>query len=289
MACGAVLLALFAGACDSDTGEPQADPIGTVKKPIKLTFMAYGPDEEVAAMQSTVDQFNKEHPTTKVTLEPAKDADEVIDRLQAKNPPDVYLLSQRDLAEVSKQGLNQPVEELLDSRGVDFGDFYKRDAVDAFAIDRRLQCMPYGVSPMVMYYNTNLIDWEAMKEQGLDSPASHAAWTLDQFNAAAEFASNRPGAKGVYIEPTLEGIAPFVYSGGGQLFDDQRQPTTLTLSEESSRGALLRTMDILRTDKLTLTPRQLRKESALDRFKKGKLGMIAGYRTLVPSCARRPV
>lgn len=47
-------------------------------------------------------------------------------------------------------------------------------------------------------------------------------------------------------------------------------------------------MDILRTDKLTLTPRQLRKESALDRFKKGKLGMIAGYRTLVPELRKTP-
>lgn len=288
MVCGAVLLAMLAGACDTETGEPQQDPVGTVKNPVKLSFMAYGADEEVEAMQSTVDQFNVDHPTMKVTLQHAADADEVIDRLNAKNPPDVYLLSQRDLAEVAKQGLNQPLEELLDSRGVDFGDYYKRDAIDSFSLDSRLQCMPYGVSPMVIYYNTNLIDWDAMKEQGLDSPASHAAWTLDQFNAAAEFAASRPGAKGVYIDPTLEGLAPFVYSGDGQLFDDPADPTTLTLSDDASRDALSRTLRVLRPSKVNLTPRQLRKESALDRFKTGKLGMIAGYRNMVPELRKTP-
>lgn len=288
MACGAILLSLLAAGCETETGQPKADPTGTVKKPVKLTFMAYGAEEEVEAMQSTVDEFNSEHPTDKVKLLEATNADDVIERLNAENPPDVYLLSQRDLAEVAKQGLNQPLEELLDSRGVDFGDFYKRDSLESFSLDSRLQCMPYGVSPMVMYYNTDLIDWDTMREQGLNAASSHNAWTLDQFKAAAEFASNRPRVKGVYIEPTLDGIAPFIYSGGGQLFDDNREPTTLTLSEDSSREALVRTMDILRTDKLTLTPRQLRKESAMERFKKGKLGMIAGYRNLVPELRKTP-
>lgn len=288
LACGSVLLALVAGACDTETGPPEPDPTGTAKNPVKLSFLAYGPEEEVAAMQSTVDNFNADNPTTHVKLVQADEPGEVIDQLKSKTPPDVYLLSQRDLAEVSKQGLNQPLEELLDSRGVDFGDFYKRDSVEAFSVDSRLQCMPYGVSPMVMYYNSDLIDWDTMKEKGLDAPASHSAWTLSQFAAAAEFASSRPGAKGVYIEPTLEGIAPFIYSGDGQLFDDQREPTTLALSEDSSREALVKTMDILRSDKLTLTPRQLRKESALSRFKTGKLGMIAGYRNLVPELRKTP-
>ena len=47
-------------------------------------------------------------------------------------------------------------------------------------------------------------------------------------------------------------------------------------------------MELLRTDRLTLSPRQLRQESALDRFKKGKLGMIAGFRGLVPELRKTP-
>src|SRR5690606_27377082 len=117
---------------------------------------------------------------------------------------------------------------------------------------------------------------------------SHNFWTFEQFTAAAEFAAARPGAKGVYIEPTLTGLAPFVYSGGGSLFDDQEEPTTLTLSDEDSLETLAQVMDVLRNNQLTPTPRQLRQQSALDRFKTGKLGMIAGYRNLVPELRKTP-
>jgi multiple sugar transport system substrate-binding protein len=147
--------------------------------------------------------------------------------------------------------------------------------------------MPYGVSPMVIYYNTNLIDFETMREQGLPAPSSDDVWTFDQFSAAADYATRR-GTRGLHIDATLQGVAPFVYSGGGQLFDDMQEPTTLTMSDESSQEALATAMPLLRTDRLTLSPRQLRKKSALDRFKEGKLGMIAGFRGLVPELRKTP-
>ena len=57
-----------------------------------------------------------------------------------------------------------------------------------------------------------------------------------------------PGAKtkGVYIEPTMSGIAPFVYSGGGQVFNDPTEPTSLALSEDGSTDALRQTLELLR-------------------------------------------
>lgn len=283
-----VLLASLAVGCQTEPTPAEKDPKGTKKHPVELTFLAYGPKEEVAAMTSTVEKFNKENPTVEVTLEAAKDEDQVLRRLQGKNPPDVYQLSQRDLADVYEQKLNSPLDEYLDSRGVDFGDLYKRDSNLAFAIDSELQCMPWGISPMVIYYNTSLIDFEAMRDQDLDAPSDPLQWTFDEFAAAAEFASKRRGVKGVYIEPSLEGIAPFVYSGGGKLFDDNQDPTQLTLSDEDSLEPLTQLMDLLRNDKITLSARQIRKEPALERFKKGKLGMIAGYRRLVPELRGTP-
>lgn len=285
---GLLLCGLVAAGCQSGGEAPPNDPSGTQKKPVKLTFLAYGADEEVEALQSSVNRFNSDNPTIEVTFDAVKDRDEVLDRLNGKNPPDIYMLSRRDLADVVDNGLNQPIDELLDARGVSFGDDYKRDAIGAFSSQTRLQCMPYGASPMVVYFNKNLIDWAAMREQGIATPRSHNFWTFEQFTAAAEFAAARPGAKGVYIEPTLTGLAPFVYSGGGSLFDDQEEPTTLTLSDEDSLETLAQVMDVLRNNQLTPTPRQLRQQSALDRFKTGKLGMIAGYRNLVPELRKTP-
>ncbi len=285
---GLLLCGLMAAGCQSGPEAPPNDPAGTAKKPVKLTFLAYGADEEVKALQTSVDRFNADNPTISVTFDAVKDRDEVLDQLNGDNPPDIYLLSRRDLGDVVEAGLNQPIDELLDSRGVSFGDDYKRDAIGAFSTDTRLQCMPYGASPMVIYFNKNLIDWTAMRDADAPTPKSHNFWTFEQFTAAAEFAATRPGTKGVYVEPTLTGLAPFIYSGGGSLFDDPVAPTTLTLAEEDSLEPLAQVMDVLRNNQLTPTPRQLRKVSALERFKTGKLGMIAGYRSLVPELRSTP-
>ena len=79
--------------------------------------------------------------------------------------PDVYLASRRDLTFLREEGYATPVDELLDERSVEFGDGYSRDALEAFSADTRLQCMPFGVSPMVIYRNTDLVDFERMVER----------------------------------------------------------------------------------------------------------------------------
>ncbi|MFS3129438.1 ABC transporter substrate-binding protein [Nocardioides sp. Bht2] len=288
MAAGMLLVATAVAGCSADTGTPPKDPQGTAKKPVKLTFMAYGAAEEVEALKGTVAQFNEDNPKVKVSFKAVDNEQSVVRALRSETPPDIYLLSRQDLGTVVSDKLNQPLDELLAARDVAFGDDYKRDALMAFSEEGRLQCMPYAVSPMVIYFNTNLIDWAAMREAELPTPRSHAFWTFGQFAAAAEFAAGRPGAKGVHIDPTLEGIAPFIYSGGGELFDDPKQPTSLTLSAETDREALAEVLDVLRNNQLTPTPKQLAKMDALERFKTGKLGMIAGYRNLVPELRKTP-
>lgn len=282
-----VLCAALTTACESDAPSPEADPTGTVRDPVVLDFLAYGPPEEVRAYESMVERFNDANPEVEVQLKAADNQDEARRMLARGEVPDIFLSSRRDLADIAEEGISQPLDELLDSRGVDFGDFYKRDALLAFSLDNRLQCMPYGASPMVMYFNTNLIDFETMAAQDLPAPTSSLGWNFDQFAAAAEFAA-RPGVKGVHIDPTLLGLAPFVASGGGEIFDEQEDPTTLTLSSEGSQEALDRTMQLLRRSRISPTPRQLRNASALERFKTGKLGMIAGFRELVPELRKTP-
>jgi multiple sugar transport system substrate-binding protein len=144
--------------------------------------------------------------------------------------------------------------------------------------------MPYGVSPMVIYYNKQLVNFTRMARRGLDAPdPDSTSWSFDQFSAAASFAS-RPGrgTKGVHIAPTLPGLSPFVQSGGGSVFDDGTNPTSLTLSSDDSKAALDRTLQLLRNPQVTLDEQQLDQASPLTWFERGKLGMIAGYRSLVP-------
>ncbi|RYB92542.1 extracellular solute-binding protein [Nocardioides glacieisoli] len=292
LAC-AVTLALSLAACtddaDPDPG-PGTSPTKTSKpteKSRKVTFGAYGTDEEVAAFQSVVDSFNASSTTRQVTLKSWPDHESALEDVLAGNAPDAFLTSRIDLGQLVGAKALQPVSLLLDERGVDFGDRFSRDAVDAFAMDDELQCMAYSVSPMVIYYNTDLVDFDKMERRELDVPTAddegvRDRWTLAEFEAAARFASRRGDTRGVWIDPTLQGLAPFIYSGDGQVFDDDREPTSLAFSDDNTREALDQTLRVLRDSTITPTNAQLARATPVQLFKRGELAMIAGFRNLVP-------
>jgi multiple sugar transport system substrate-binding protein len=293
LAASAFALALTTAACtgaaEPDPG-PTPSPSGTgqpSEKPRKVTFGAYGSEEEVAAFQSVVDSFNASSTTRQVTLQSWPDHESALADVLAGNAPDAFLTSRIDLDQLVEAEALRPVSLLLDERGVDFGDRFSRDAVDAFAMDDELQCMAYSVSPMVVYYNTDLVDFDKMERREYDVPTANdegvrERWTLAEFGAAATFASRRGDRRGVWIDPTLQGLAPFIYSGGGQVFDDDEAPTSLAFSDDSTREALNETLAILRNAALTPTNAQLARATPVQLFKRGELAMVAGFRNLVP-------
>lgn len=279
-------LALAAVGCTDDSGDPRPDPAPTTSRPpATLSFGVYGPEAQTAAFQATVNDWNRETEGPQVeqqTWETHEDMRAAIE--SGEDLPDVFLASRTDLRWLLDNKYTQPVDELLDERDVPFGDGYSRDALQAFSADDRLQCMPYAVSPMVIYYNKDLVDFERMQARGLDAPDVDAtSWSFEQFAAAAEFSSRpRRGTKGVHIAATLPGLSPFIESGGGSVFDDGSDPKSLTFSSDDTRSALERTLELLRNPQVTLDPAQLEEGSALSWFKQGKLGMIAGFRGLTP-------
>ena len=170
------MVALTGAACTGDSDatpdpstSPSKQPTGS-EKPRTLEFGVYGNAEEVAAYQSVVDSFNASSATREVELVSWPDHEAALADVLAGNAPDVFLTSRIDLDQLVEAEALQPVSLLLDERGVDFGDRFSRDAVDAFAFADDLQCMAYSVSPMVIYYNTDLVDFERMERRGLDVP-----------------------------------------------------------------------------------------------------------------------
>lgn len=293
----AVVLALTVGAglsaCTGDDPAPAPSPSAKPeKRPVELTFGVFGSSEEVAGYDSMVRQFNGlNEDEAQVEVKVWESREEELGAFEKDGLPDVFLLSRADLA--AYDGQIHHVDELLDSRGVEFGDAYSRDSLEAFSVDNKLVCMPYGISPMVIYINTDLVDFAKMQERDLGGPAvdslgsSPRSWSFEEFTASAQFATKpRQGTRGLFIEPTLRGLAPFVVSGGGQIFDDDKAPTSLAMSADATREALDTTLELIRDSSLTLTQKQLDEASPLEWFKRGKLGMIAGFRDLVPQLRR---
>lgn len=272
---------MLARGADEQPGPP--DP--TKPTMAQLDFAVWGSDEEIAAYQSVVDAYNAESLDTSVTMSSWPTSAAMLADVRAgKAKPDLYLLPRSELAATIAEKANLPLLDLVNEREIPIGDDFAREAVQAFSVDDDLQCMPYTVSPMVIYYNTDLVDFEAMEAEDLPVPKpDHSGWNFAEFRAAAEFASRpRQNTRGVNIEPTLRGLAPFIYSGGGQVFNEEAEPTSLTLGEDSSTDALRQTLELLRDPRLTLSAKQLSQRTPLQWFKRGKLAMIAGFRSLTP-------
>lgn len=291
-------LALVASACSGDPvpqtappGQPPASdptPTGTTT----LTFGVFGEREKVAAYREMVAGYNQQAQNVRVRLKTWRDRKQMLaDFADGEGRPDLFLASRRDLAEVVTEGYNRPLFELLETRNISYGDGFSERAIGAFSADDDLQCMPYSVAPMMIYYNTDLIDFDRMRRRGLPAPRPDelSTWTLEAFAAAARFATRKgQRSRGVSVEPSLSSLAPFLYSGGGQLFDDEDEPTSLTLSSEENVETLTEVLELLRDPTVTLTDKQLAKADPVQWFKRGRLGMIEGFRSLTPELREVP-
>ncbi|QYJ03989.1 extracellular solute-binding protein [Nocardioides panacisoli] len=292
LALAAVVAIVVAGVTFAISGPrnvvPDPEPAPTASTPEaddELVLGVWGSDAEVAAYRDVVEQYNQTVDDREAEVRRWPDAAAMLADIDAGSAdPDVFLLPREDLASTVANRRNQPLLDLVAARGVSTGDDYSRTALNAFTTNDALQCMPYTSSPMVMYVNTALVDFQRLEDRGLPVPRpTDGQWTLDAFRAAAESGTRpRVRSRGFHIDPTLEGLAPFILSGGGSLFDSNEDPTSLALGEEGSVEAVTQTLDLLRDSTLTLTDRQLERRTPEEWFAAGRLGMMAGYRDLVP-------
>lgn len=262
------------------TGSPSASG-----KPVTLTFGVYGDSAAVSAYKRIAEAYTDIDPDLTLKVRSWPDQDRMLtDIASGGDVPDVFLTPGASLPDLIGVGAIQPVDSFLDARNVDLGDGYSRNAIEAFSADRRLQCMPYYVSPRVVYVNTDLVDFGAMAQQGLPAPTNPAAtsWSIDQFQAAMQYAARpRQGIRGVYVDPSVAGLAPWITGAGGSLLDNADNPTRTAFAD--SLDALSSILPILGNSRYRLggTPAH-----GLKAFEDGKVATLVGERSLVPQLRR---
>jgi multiple sugar transport system substrate-binding protein len=289
---GAVL-----AACDSSTSSssgsagptPSSSPTSSAAVPLPketLTFGVVGAAAEIAAYQQMASLFAPLNRQVTVQVESwPDDAAMMADLHNGAKVPDVFLAARSDLAWLDQHQVVQPVDQLLDDRGVDLGDDYPRSSLTAFGSDNRLDCLPYDIDPSVIFFNKKLVHFHRMK---VDPPSAGQGWSLAQFAATARWAvRHHPRVTGAYLDQTIAGVGPFVVSGGGQLFDGTDPPTSLALSNPASQQALTQTRRALRGRHLTLSRAQLARRTPEEWFADGKLALIEASRRLVPELRSR--
>jgi multiple sugar transport system substrate-binding protein len=280
-----LVAAAVASGCARGEDQPAKPPSASPTGPEQITLAVYGPSAVVEAYKHLAADFGATHSDAVVKIQSYASHDEALAamRIATENgdPPDLFQVDGDDLSALAADKEIQRVDDLLSERKVDFGDGYTRSSLEAFSSDSALQCMPTDVSPLVVYYNTRLIDLSLAAEPDHRPVTQETGWTLDEFARAAGLARH-PGVRGLYVAPDLFQVAPFVWSGGGDLVDDPDNPKSLALSEDSSATAIRSFLDVVRNPDLTFDQAALRKSAPVQRFKAGKLGMMLGTRDLTP-------
>ena len=154
--------------------------------------------------------------------------------------------------------------------------------MNAFRFNDTSTCLPQNISSLVVYYNKDLF-----QEAGVPFPKE--GWKWDDMVAAAKKLTKdsngdgKPEVHGLGIESSLIRVAPFVWSAGGDLVDDDKNPTHFTLDTPEAELALERFLQLHVTDKVTPNEEEVEAEDDETRFQNGRMAMVLSSRRSTPT------
>ncbi|MEU7999315.1 sugar ABC transporter substrate-binding protein [Micromonospora sp. NPDC049060] len=274
---------LAATGCGSGAGSSADGPV---------RLLVFGAPEELAAYRTLVEAYEKARPGADVQLVEASDRKDLLARLATSvaggAPPDAFLMNYRFYGQFAAKDVIEPLDDrLAASEAVDPADYYPV-AWNAFRWQGRQLCLPQNVSSLAVYYNRTLF-----AKHGVPEP--RAGWTWNDLVATAtamtrdsrgvvvkatesEGAALRPAVHGLGVEPSIIRLAPFVWSGGGEIVDDPAKPTRLTLDTPAAREALKNLVDLRLAYGVVPTDEEVEAEDDESRFANGRLAMLMSSR-----------
>jgi multiple sugar transport system substrate-binding protein len=270
---GLLSVCLVAPACGpGGEGEPRG-----------IEVMVAGDAEEIEVYRSVVKAFHEVQDETRAELVPFADRDELIARLSTSiaggEPPDVFLMNYRFYGQFAARGALEPIAPYLDrASSFSAGDFFPA-AMRPFEWEGRQMCLPQNVSSLVAYYNADLFD-------DADVPLPADGWTWDDMVAAARRLTRGrdvvPHVHGLGVEPEIVRLAPFMWSNGGTMIDEDSDPFRFAL-DAPSVVAMQRFFDLRTRDEVTPTDEEVESEDLVSRFVGGRLAILLESRRVVPT------
>jgi multiple sugar transport system substrate-binding protein len=271
----AAIFVVIAVSCGSGSGD----------RATRITVMVSGDSEEIAAYRAVVDAFDASQAEIDAELLPFAERDELIARLSTSvaggEPPDLFLMNYRYYGQFAARGALEPVGLYLEGSGAFSADDFFDTAMTPFEWDGEQMCLPQNVSSLVVYYNADLFE-------AAEAPLPTEGWTWDDMVSTAGSLTRDDDGDGtidIYglgVDPEIIRIAPFVWSNGGTLVDDEAAPTQFAL-DASAVVAMQRFFDLRTVQGVTPTDEEAEAEDLESRFINGRLAMLMESRRVVPT------
>jgi multiple sugar transport system substrate-binding protein len=283
------LLCALAVACGGSDGGSS----GTVR------FLVFGDPAEINAYRTLIDAFAEEEPDIDVQLVEASDREDLIARLSSSfaggAPPDLFLMNYRFYGQYASRDVLEPLGPYVDdSSKFEEDDFYPQ-ALDAFRWKDELMCLPQNISSLVLYFNRDLF-----KRFKVPPPRDGMLWnelvikaqqmTRDKNGQQVKGAdpdmpqagTAQPAVYGLGVEPVIIRLAPFVWSNGGEIVDDDENPTRFTLDTPQAQEAISQLFGLRTNFGVVPNDEEVEAEDDESRFANGRLAMFLDSRRAVP-------
>ena len=191
-------------------------------------------------------------------------------------------MNYRFYGQFAVKGVLESLQPYLDSSDVFRADEFYAQAMEAFQVDGEQICMPQNISSLVVYYNKDLFD-----EAGLSYPEEGWTWA-DFLRMAKALTVDVDGdgvtdRYGVGMDPEVIRLAPFIWSSGAELVDDETDPTRFAVDTPTAIQAMQDFFDLHSVHGVAPGDEQLESEDTETRFLNGTLGMVFSSRRDTPS------
>ena len=270
------------------TASSSASPASAAQAPAtRISFMVFGDTAEKAAYERLVADFTRQQPGRSRCRSSTSRARATTASASASTSPP----ARRPTSCSSTTAATPPSPPGACSsrsgptssaaRVIKEGDFYPQ-AMEPFRWQGTLMCIPQNLSSLVVYYNRDLFE-----RAGVPRPTDD--WTWDDFLHAARAltrdtrGSGRIDQYGLGTEVSIFRLAPFVWQNGGELVDDPKAPTRLTLDAPLAREAVQWFVDLQMKHHVVPDLVEEKAESSERRFLNGRLGMFLNSRRGVPT------
>jgi multiple sugar transport system substrate-binding protein len=266
-----------------------------------VRFLVFGDPAEIQAYRTLIGEFSKAEPEIDVQLIEASDREDLIARLSTSlaggEPPDLFLMNYRFYGQFAARDVLEPLGPYVDdSERFELTDFYPQ-AVDAFRWDGDVTCMPQNISSLVVYYNRDLFERFNVPppKSGMlwsDFVATAQAMTRDENGLPVRGAdpdvpqpttTATPAVYGLGVEPSIIRIAPFIWSAGGDVVDDDERPTRLTFDSPQATQILRLFFELRSLHGVVPSDVEVEAEDDESRFANGRLAMLLQSRRSVPT------
>jgi multiple sugar transport system substrate-binding protein len=266
-----------------------------------VRFLVFGDPAEINAYKTLIAEFERAEPDIDVQLVEASDREDLIAKLSTSlaggSPPDLFLMNYRFYGQFAARGALEPLEPYIDgSNRFELADFYPQ-AVDAFRWDGQVTCLPQNLSSLVVYFNRDLFEKYAVPPPRTGMPWHEFVLLAQQMTRDENGSPVRgadpdqpqqqntatPAVYGLGVEPSIIRIAPFLWSSGAELVDDDERPTRLMLDSEQAVVTLSQFFALRAQYGVVPADVDVEAEDDESRFVNGRLAMLMESRRAVPS------